>query len=90
MNQRQEIFNYIVQVLKNDCEVDRGMEITEDLMLQDQLNLDSVGLLTLASTLENHFKILLTNELGQGQSVKIKDLVDFIGQELQAQETKIS
>ena len=58
MNSRDQCMNVIREVLREQCDVDPQL-VNESARLQADLNLDSVGLLSLALELENRFEIYL-------------------------------
>ena len=58
MNSRDLCMNVIREVLREQCDVD-PQRVNESASLQADLNLDSVGLLSLALELENRFEIYL-------------------------------
>ncbi len=53
---KKDIYNEIVRILQEQCEIETK-NIDKNLDLQKDLGLDSVGLLTLATEIENHWEL---------------------------------
>ena len=76
-----DIYKQIVNILHEQCEIETD-KIDQNLDLQKDLGLDSVGLLTLATEIENHWELYL-NETPEDPPQTIQDLVDLIDIRLQ-------
>ncbi|WP_372368472.1 acyl carrier protein [Candidatus Uabimicrobium sp. HlEnr_7] len=76
-----DIYNEIVRILQEQCEIETT-NIDKNLDLQKDLGLDSVGLLTLATEIENHWELYL-NETPEDPPQTIEDLVNLIDVRLQ-------
>ncbi|MDD0852928.1 phosphopantetheine-binding protein [Halobacteriovorax sp. GB3] len=71
-----EIFNIVEKILKNECLVDSSLEISKQSKLIDDLFLDSINQLTLLSSLENHFQMVIEDTFDPPQTVG--DIVSLI------------
>ncbi len=72
--QNHEILFILKQILKDKCEVTTILD--ENSKIVDDLQLDSVYLLTMAVEIENHFKILLNEGDDLPQTVgELRDLI---------------
>lgn len=78
---KSDIYNEIVRILHEQCEIETN-KIDKKLDLQKDLGLDSVGLLTLATEIENHWELYL-DETPEDPPQTIEDLVDLIDIRLQ-------
>ncbi len=72
-----QIFEDIVKILKIDCNIDTPVEITTK--IQD-LELDSIALLTLISSLENKYQIILDESRFNPNPETINDFINLIKQ----------
>lgn len=63
-----EIYNKIVCILQEQCEIEVE-NIHKDLDLQKDLALDSIGLLTLATEIENHWELYLDEDEEPPQTI---------------------
>ena len=70
-----EIFDVLKEILKAECEITK--EISMESTLMGDLGLDSVGILTMASTIENRFQIFL-NEDVEHPPQTVKDVIHLI------------
>ena len=71
-----EIFNIVEKILKSECLVDSSLEISKQSKLVDDLFLDSINQLTLLSSLENHFQMVIEDTFDPPQTVG--DIVGLI------------
>lgn len=74
-----EILHSIAELVKN--KLGWTGELRPELRLVEDLELDSIRLLTLAMEVEDHFRICLDEE-DEAAIVTIGDLVDLIGRKL--------
>lgn len=65
----------IVTILKDHCRV--TTEFSPELRLSEDLGLDSIGLLTLALELENHYRVRL-EENPEAPPVTLGELADVV------------
>ena len=70
-----EIFEPIKQILREHCGVREVIEL--DSRLQEDLGLDSMGLLTLALETENHFELCLDEPPDQPPQ-SVREIVDLV------------
>lgn len=70
---KNEIFNKISRILKDDCGVDQ--KITLESNLNDDLYLDSIGMLGLLSSIENQYQIILDERKFVPPPQTVQDLV---------------
>lgn len=75
MSKRRHIEAEVIRVLREYCGVTR--EIRGDSRLQEDLGLDSTGLLTLALEVENAFQLML-EEAPDSPPETIDELVDLV------------
>lgn len=87
INMRENIMRVLIPILQKECDVDKNLVLHENMLLQDELHLDSVGLLTLASLVENHFGIYL-EESSEQPPLTLGDVVSLIILRLQEQNEK--
>lgn len=66
----------VVAILRTSCRVERETFSPED-RLQEDLGLDSMGLLSLALEVENHFRLML-DESPESPPRTLGELVDLI------------
>lgn len=71
-----EIFNIVENILRNECHVESSFKITVQTKLVDDLFLDSINQLTLLSSLENHFQMVIEDSFDPPQTVG--DIVNLI------------
>ncbi len=71
----QQIFKDIKEVLIQDCHVEQ--EIQENSTIED-LSLDSISLLTLITTLENKYEIILDETQFDPQPKTLGDIVQLV------------
>lgn len=81
MISEKEIFKKIKEILVEECEVD-GEKIEMHSRLQEELEMDSLALLTLAVALENHFKLSL-EENPENPPRSISEIIELIQTRLQ-------
>lgn len=77
----QEILDAISGVARDKLDLDR--ELSVDLRLVEDLELDSIRLLTLAMEIEDHFKICL-DEADEESIQTVADLVGVVRRKLAA------
>lgn len=70
----------VAEVLRNDCGV--TSEIEPDSLLAEDLGLDSVGMLSLALGLENHYRLVL-GEDPENPPRTVAELVQLVERRLQ-------
>ncbi len=70
-----EIFEPIEQILREHCGVRDAIQL--DSRLQEDLGLDSMGLLTLALETENHFELCLDEPPDQPPQ-SVREIVDLV------------
>ncbi len=70
-----EIFEPIEQILREHCAVEE--KIVLDSRLQEDLGLDSMGLLTLALETENHFDLCL-DEPPEQPPTSVREIVELV------------
>ena len=58
---KTEIYDKIISILEEQCEIETN-SFHKDLDLQKDLGLDSMGLLTLATEIENYWELYLNEE----------------------------
>lgn len=75
----EEILEAIGQVLRTHCNITK--EVTLDARLAEDLGLDSVGLLTMAVEVENHFQTVLGEE-PENPPRTVRDVVSLVTQRL--------
>jgi len=78
-----EIFDYLKKVIKQACP-DLTNEITLTQKLKDDLNLDSLGILTIADQVEEKFSIALEAEDLSITPETVNDLVVLIQSKMTA------
>jgi len=76
MMSQQDIQDAIVHILRRDCGLTRE-NIGPDARLQEDLGLDSMGLLNLALEVENHFQIYL-EEAADNPPETIGDIINLV------------
>ncbi len=76
-----EILRTISEVARNKLDLER--ELSVDMHLVEDLELDSIRLLTLAMEIEDHFKICLDEE-DEETIVTVADLVGVVRRKLAA------
>jgi acyl carrier protein len=76
---RGQLLEQVVRVLRGPCGV--AHEIAEGSRLAEDLQLDSVGLLALAVSLENHYKIRLDDDPRQPPET-VADVLDLLEKNL--------
>ena len=76
MMSQKDIQDAIAQILKRDCGIKRET-ISPELRLQEDLGLDSMGLLNLALEVENHFQVYL-EEAADNPPESIGDIVNLV------------
>ena len=76
-----EILRTISEVARKKLDLER--ELTVDMQLVEDLELDSIRLLTLAMEIEDHFKICLDEE-DEETIVTVADLVGVVRRKLAA------
>lgn len=79
MWQRSQLLAQVTKVLKGPCGV--ADEIAESSRLAEDLHLDSVGLLALAVSLENHYKVRLPDDPTHPPQT-VGDIVDLLAKNL--------
>ena len=79
MIERSLLLAEVVKVLRGPCGIDQ--EIGEASRLGEDLKLDSVGLLSLAINLENHYRVRLPDSSEQPPET-VGDIVDLLQQTL--------
>lgn len=72
---RGALFEQVLRVLRGPCGVVE--EIAESSRLAEDLQLDSVGLLALAVSLENHYKVRLPDNPAQPPET-VADVLDLL------------
>ncbi|MCP3959843.1 MAG: acyl carrier protein [bacterium] len=78
---RDEILHRIAEVARDKLEL--KVEVRPETRLVEDLELDSIRLLTLAMEVEDRFEICLDEEDEEG-IVTVADLVDVVGRKLAA------
>ena len=78
-----EIFETVVSVLKRTCGVQ--VEVPLEAKLAEDLGLDSVGLLTLALELENHYQLQLGEDPADPPRT-VGEVVELIAKGLRSRE----
>ena len=73
---REAVYCEIIRILKEECGVKRN-EISPSDLFQEDLGLDSVGLLTLALEAENSFQLML-EEPPESPPKAVEELVDLV------------
>lgn len=79
MWQRSQLLAQVVKILRGPCGV--ADEIAESSRLAEDLHLDSVGLLALAVSLENHYRVRLPDDPGHPPQT-VGDIVDLLERHL--------
>ncbi len=82
---RQEIFDEVSKVLTSFCGVDH--DILESSRLAEDLQLDSVGLLSLAVNLENHYRIRIADDPTTPPQT-VGDVIDLLEKALSGREER--
>jgi acyl carrier protein len=80
MHSNEEIFEVVVKIIKEECEPD-SLNINLNSHFQEDLGLDSMGLLTLSAELENHYQMYL-NENPDSPPQTVKEVIELIQGEL--------
>lgn len=76
MMSQQDIQDAIIHILRRDCGVTHE-NIGPEARLQEDLGLDSMGLLNLALEVENHFQIYL-EEAADNPPETIGDIINLV------------
>ena len=74
MHTKEEILSYLKELLKTKCSVEGPVYLDDH--LSENLHLDSMGLLTLATEIENHYEIFLQEQETPPET--IGDVIDLI------------
>ncbi len=82
------IYQTVSQILHEDCHIPHET-ITLESRLQEDLGLDSVGLMTLALEIENHWELIL-EESSESPPETVSQIIDLISIRLQEQKERES
>lgn len=77
---RSQLLQEVVRILRGPCGV--PFEIVESSRLVEDLLLDSVGMLALAVSLENHFRVRLP-DASQAPPATVAELLDLLERTLE-------
>ena len=76
MMSQKDIQDAIATILRRDCGIERET-ISPEHRLQEDLGLDSMGLLNLALEVENHFEVFL-DEAADNPPESIGDIINLV------------
>lgn len=77
---RAEIADFLRDILRSKCQITVS-EISEDLDLQKDLQLESIAILTLSVEIENQLKIILPDD-PESPPQTVKEIIDLVEQGL--------